>query len=273
MTAHYNIYFAGQLLAGHDLASVRGRLGCLFNADDATLDKLFSGKAQLVKRNCDKATDIKYQKAMEKAGALPLIKAAAEPASPAAPAPAKTMTAAERIAALAAAPDLAGESQTAPPSTATAVAPSPTAAPAADGAIGLAPAGTDVLAPQERPTAATSSVNAPDLEVFASGRRLSDEKPASPPPPDTSHLTTATVGELIPTLRADTELLSPDISGIELSPDGTDFSDCAAAAAVAPDLDLSGIALAAAGEQMLEPEYRRKHDESSPATDHITLQK
>ena len=56
MEARYNVYFAGQLRAGHDLASVRDQLARLFKADTATLDKLFSGKTQLVKRDCDKAT-------------------------------------------------------------------------------------------------------------------------------------------------------------------------------------------------------------------------
>lgn len=69
MEARYNIYFAGQLLAGHALAGVRENIARLFNADDATLDKLFSGKAQLVKRDCDKATALKYKQAMEQAGA------------------------------------------------------------------------------------------------------------------------------------------------------------------------------------------------------------
>ena len=77
MEARYNIYFAGQLIEGQDLAGVRTRIGKLFKADAATLDKLFSGKTQLLKRDCDKATALKYKQAMEQAGALPVIKAIA----------------------------------------------------------------------------------------------------------------------------------------------------------------------------------------------------
>ena len=112
MEARYNVYFSGQLLDGQQLPTVRANMAKLFNADEATLDKLFSGKAQLVKRDCDKATALKYKQAIEKAGAIPVIKAAeATPApSPAAPTD-KPMTAAERIAALASAPDLRAQPQ------------------------------------------------------------------------------------------------------------------------------------------------------------------
>ena len=71
MDARYSIYFAGELLDGHDRATVRAGLAKLFNADEATLDKLFSGKAQMIKRGCDKATALKYKQAMERAGAQP----------------------------------------------------------------------------------------------------------------------------------------------------------------------------------------------------------
>ncbi len=56
MEERYNVYFAGQVVEGYDLHSVRDKLAKVFNADQATLDKLFSGKAQLIKRDCDKAT-------------------------------------------------------------------------------------------------------------------------------------------------------------------------------------------------------------------------
>ena len=73
MEVRYNIYYAGTVLEGHDIASVRQQLGRLFKADDVTLDKLFSGQPQMIKRDCDKATALKYQEAMKKAGAKPLI--------------------------------------------------------------------------------------------------------------------------------------------------------------------------------------------------------
>jgi hypothetical protein len=265
MEDRYNIYFAGQLLEGYELASVRATIGRLFKADAATLDKLFSGTSQLVKRNCDKATALKYKQAMEQAGARPIIKAAPREATNPAAAP-KPMTAAEKIAALAAAPAPGVR----PEATAE---PAPKGEPIPDGTIQLTPAGTAVLRPQERRGPVASTVSSPDLDVAARGQRLSDAKPAPPPPaPDTSHLTAGSVGELLPNLPSGLAPLDPDTSAIELAPDGTDFSDCAAAPAAAPQLDLSGLDLAPEGADVLEDKYRSKHDTTPPATDHLSLE-
>lgn len=268
MDARYNVYFAGQLLPGYEQASVRSQLGRLFKADDSTLDKLFSGKAQLVKRDCDKATALKYKQAMEQAGALPVIKSATpRDIEPASADPGKPMTRAERIAALAAAPDMAyaqkPEVKTTPPA--------PPEDPAGGG-IGLAPAGTAVLLPNERQAPVSAATQPPDLEIFASGQRLSEPAPTPPPPPDTSHLSASEAGTPLPNLASERAPLSPDTSAIALSPDGTDLSDCAAPLPSPPVLDLSGIELAPAGADVLEPRYRNKHDKPMPATDHLTLE-
>jgi hypothetical protein len=69
----FNIYYAGELLEGHDAASVREGLAVLFNANDATLDKLFSGSTQLIRRNLDREQALRYKAAMERAGARPRI--------------------------------------------------------------------------------------------------------------------------------------------------------------------------------------------------------
>lgn len=277
MEARYNVYYAGQLLDGQELTTVRANMAKLFNADEATLNKLFSGRAQLVKRDCDKATALKYKQAIEQAGAVPVIKSAettTTPAPKAAAAPAsESKTAAERIAALASAPDLGAQPEPAAPKQA---APEKNPEPdntQAEGNILLAPTGTEVLRPDERPIPAVSTVDAPDLEVDPSGQRLSDTPPPTPPAaPDTSHLSEGNVGELLPNLPSSTAALDPDTSGIALSPDGSDFSDCAAPEPTAPDVDLSGIDLAPAGSDVIEPQYRKKQDTPPPATDHLALE-
>ena len=268
MEARYNIYYAGQLLKGHELPVVRANMAKLFNADEATLNKLFSGTAQLVKRHCDKATALKYKQAIEKAGGIALIKAApATPASsPVAPA-GKAMTAAQRIAALASAPDL-GKQTPAPDAGTSEAEP----APQAEGPIALAPSGTEVLRAEERNAPVTSTVNTPDLNVEPSGQRLSEPASAPPAAPDTSHLSEGQVGELLPQLPSSAQPLNPDTSGISLSPDGTDFSDCTRPEPTAPDLDLSGMDLAPTGADVLEPQYQKKHDTPPPATDHLALE-
>jgi len=266
MEARYNIYFAGQLLEGHDLATVRARMAELFNANAATLDKLFSGKTQLIKRDCDKATALEYKRAIERAGALPVIRAAASAATPAGAdtGSGEPMTAAEKIAALAAAPDPGRHAATAAGVEQAAV-PSP-------GELELAPAGTAVLRPEERPAPVTSQVVPPELDVDALGQQLAPAQPAPPPPPDTSHLSEGAVGELLPNLPSSAIPASPDTSAIDLSPAGTDFSDCTAPSPVSPDLDLSRLALAPAGADVLEQQYRQKRDQRPPPTDHLALE-
>ena len=64
----FNIYYAGEVLDGHDAASVREGLAVLFNANDATLDKLFSGATHLIRRNLDREQALRYKAAMERAG-------------------------------------------------------------------------------------------------------------------------------------------------------------------------------------------------------------
>jgi hypothetical protein len=286
METRYNVYFAGQLLPGQELTSVRDKLAKLFNADQQTLEKLFSGKAQLLKRDCDKATALKYKQAMERAGAQPVIKASQSTASaeqfpPPTAAPEKAMNAAEKIAALATAPDKGGyspeefstsseESSTSTKETSTGSAgqqPEPDQA-----GINLAPAGTDVLREDERSEPVVSQIDTAGLEVDAAAQRLSEETPPPPPAPDTSHLDMGGVGEMIPNLPSDQVPLSPNTDAIGLSPQGTDFTDCAPPEAQPPPLDLSGMDLAPAGTDVLEEKYRKKAQAEAPATDHISLE-
>jgi hypothetical protein len=238
-------------------------MGRLFNADESTLDKLFSGKSQLLKRNCDKATALKYKQAIEQAGALPVIKAlAAEPATPPPEPTNKAMSARERIAALAAAPDMDAYAR---------ATQEPVEPPPAPGELHLLPLGTSVLEIDERAAPATSTVTPPALELDNSGQRLSAAPPPAPAPPDTSHLSEGGVGEKLPTLPSAATPVSPDTSAIDLSPTGTDFSDCAKPEHPATVSDLPGIDLAPAGAELVEQQYRRNVEASPPPTDHLAL--
>jgi hypothetical protein len=259
MSDNYNIYFAGELLPGHDGTEVRGRLAKLFNANDATLDKLFSGRRQLIKRDCDKATALKYKQAMEKAGAVPVItrsgEATAAPTEPTpepAARPPESASAADRIAAVAAGRD--------------------PDQPDADPAMHLEPAGADVLRPEERRTEQPADIDTSSLSLDATGARLSEEAPPPPQAPDTSHMSMGEVGDTIPNLDCGEIPPEPDTAAISLTPEGTDFSDCAPPDADSLDLDLSAIELAPEGSDVLEEEFRKKDNAAAPATDHLSLQ-
>ena len=274
MSTLYNIYYAGQLLEGEQLETVRPRLARLFNADEQTLDRLFSGKAQLLKRDCDKATALKYKQAMEKAGALPLIRASESKEAVARPEVQpgeKTMTAAERIAALAAAADAMEAGRETTPA-AGAPATKPADADAESDGVSLAPVGADVLREDERTITAAAVIDTAGLDLDEQGHRLSPESPQAPPAPDTSHLEMGAVGDDIPTLPRHGEELAPDIEGLELAPSDTDFTDCAAPPAEAPQLDLSALDLAPAGSDVLEEAYRKRPPAQAPATDHLSLE-
>lgn len=255
----YNIYFAGEVMQGQDQAAVRAALGRLFKADEATLDKLFSGKAQSVKLNCDKATALKYKQAMEKAGARPLIKQVEAVVE-------RPLTAAERIAALASAPD-AGSYTDSPTGDA-----GKSSAEAGDAGFGIAEVGADVLSQEERQDTVEANIDTGHLQLDAAADRLSEEPPPPPPAPDTNHLSMGEVGEDIPVLDSGVEPLSPDTDALSLSPQGTDFSDCASPDPAPPELDLSDIDLAPEGSDVLEEEYRRKEKAAAPDTDHISLE-
>ena len=242
MNERYNIYFAGVVLEGHDIGQVRVQLGKLFNADDLTLDKLFSGSAQMIKRNCDKSTALKYQQAMKKVGAKPVIRIAA------------------------ALPDTTSAERTAQAS------PTARSDAAEQNTPDLAPVGADVLRPEERTETEAVEVDTSALSLANTGERLSDLAPTPPAAPDTDHLSMGEVGEDIPNLDNGPPPTPPDSTGISLSPEGSDYSDCAPEQAVGPDLDLSELELANQGAVMLDEQYKKEDQPAAPATDHLSLE-
>ncbi len=269
MEERYNVYFAGQVLEGYDVRGVRDALAKVFNADQPTLDRLFSGKAQLIKRDCDKTTALKYQATMERAGAASMVKLSANGAVSSNTPPARAMTAAEKIAALAAAPDanpyssaVAGHGATAEREEAT----------AESGGIVLAPPGTEVLREDERTHYVQREVDTFDLAVDTTAKRLSEEPPPPPAAPDTRHLTMGEVGDTIPNLPSLDAPLSPAIDGMSLTAPGTDFSDCAAPEQQATPRDLSALVVLPAGDPLLEAQYRKLASGAIPSTDHISLE-
>ena len=240
MTERYNVYFAGRLVDGHDLDSVREKLAKVFNADQQTLDKLFSGKVQLIKSDCDKATALKYKVAMQRAGAEATINIIGTESKQANTAPTKTRTAAEKIAALAAAP-ITGRFET--PGLITPASVTQQENTAGIGGIDLAAPGTDVLHINERAAPISRNVDTSGLELDTLGQRLSQEPSSPPAMPDTSHLNMAKVGDTIPNLPPARDPVSPNIDDLTLSPLGFDFSDCIALEEKSLLHDLSALSL------------------------------
>jgi hypothetical protein len=63
------IVFRGDIVVGHTLPEVKQRFGQLFKISAAQVDKLFTGKPVVLKRDLDRSTAEKYQAAISKAGA------------------------------------------------------------------------------------------------------------------------------------------------------------------------------------------------------------
>lgn len=261
MDSRYNIYFSGGILDGHDRDTVCRNIGQLFKANAATLDKLFSGKPQLLKRSCDHETALKYQQAMARAGARAIVRPVEAASTPTQASAAPAMTKAERIAAIAAGAESAPRDRAAESAT-----------PQDSTGIQLAPAGTEVLRADERKVVPPRDVDTSELSLAAQGTRLAAPAAVPPPAPDTEHLSVAAVGaDLGPTA---TPQQAPEQLGddLELSPQGTDFSDCAVPDAAVPDLDLSYLELSGPGADLLDARYRDDQSPSPPATDHLDLE-
>lgn len=193
MQETYNIYFSGDIAEGEVLEDVRRRVGALFNARDATLDKLFSGRTQLIKRNCSHDEAIRYRDAMRRAGALATL-------SPTDSTATATQDAADTHTSGPAdsRPGTAGESRV-------------------SSEISLAPAGTEVLLPAERRAASQPGVILPDFRLAPAGERLGEPGPEAPSPPDTSHISASEIGGALPGLSGSAPPPPPDTSELSLA--------------------------------------------------------
>jgi hypothetical protein len=75
----YDIQFAGELVEGADAPVVRERLRELFRLSPEALDRLFSGRSVVVKRDLDETAALRYRAAFRDAGAVLRIDAADAP--------------------------------------------------------------------------------------------------------------------------------------------------------------------------------------------------
>ena len=82
----FDIYFSGKVIDQDQLPEVKQKIGKLFNASEAVLDKLFSGQPTKIKKAVDMDTAIKYRVKFREAGAIVDIR----PCQSAPPAPTST---------------------------------------------------------------------------------------------------------------------------------------------------------------------------------------
>ncbi len=192
----YEVSFAGVIRDGEDPAEVRAKVGKMFNADEAKLAQLFSGKRIVIKKNIDQATAAKYQTALTRAGAECEVR----PMGGAAPAPAAAAAApaaAEKTPAAAAPAAAAAASQVYETQYDGEVAPPPQTDPLGitgdqidELAATIAPVGSELQDDYQDPD--EPQIDISGLDMAPVGADLSDgDREADPPPPDTTGITLA----------------------------------------------------------------------------------
>jgi hypothetical protein len=254
-TNKYDIYFRGENADGYDIETVKTNLAKIFQADDAKIAALFSGKTCLLKKGLDKENALKYQTALKKAGAKIIIKAsqgnataadkASEPNTAATPAQSPSLK--ERLARIAR--EDAEKPEPAP-------RPQASQEEVPEG-LYLAPVGSDLLKPSERQQVKPVEVDVSAIELTAADfKPVIAEKP-TPPAPDTSHIDLADVGEdLLVEHPVEMDLPFPDISALNLDEPGVRLSAEKEAPQI-PAPDLSALSLA-------EPGVRLSKEKDAP---------
>lgn len=225
--SRYDILFGGELLPGHEPATVAENLGKLFKANAETVARLMGGGVHALKRGADRETALKYDAAMQRAGAKAILREVMSDAG----------------AEATAAPTAAGGSAPA--------APSAVAAPLPPATISLAPVGGNLLADSERPRVDALEVDTSHIKL-ASVFAGEPERPAPPPAPDVSHISVAAPGaDLLPE-RANAEAPPPpDTSALSIAEPGARLGPEGDRAAL-PEIDLSAITLAPPGAALEE---------------------
>jgi len=180
----YEIAFAGQLVPGAQLESVKANLARLFQADAQRIALLFSGRRIVIKNNLDAAGAEKYRSTLLRAGALVDVRDMAEDIE---------------------------EIELAPPPAVEV----PETVPAA---TSPAPVGKRLqVLPRDEYMAAFSGVDAPDFAIAPLGVDLQDDKPELQAPPlDLSQFSLAPAGSDMGEIKAAPAPPPPDISHLKL---------------------------------------------------------
>lgn len=199
---HYDLLFNGQIVDGFYVDFVKADLKTLFKTDDAYIEKLFSGQAQVIKKQVDKATAIRFQQAFKKAGAKLIVKQHGAASQPAAP---KTMSPEQPVQADAAA-----------------VSPSPGAAQTQISGSAHKAENDDSLIEHHQPEL-TAPESIPDWDVSAPGAVLSQASESPVADVDTSRLSLAETGVSLTDPSDDPAVAPVATDHLSVAPPGQDL--------------------------------------------------
>lgn len=234
--SRYNIVFRGELVGGADPAVVKQNLAKVFKMDADRVEKLFTGKAVVLKKDADKATAMKFRAVLKKAGAqceMQSLDAGGGPADSAQPTSAET--GAERASFAARDPETRPFSeQAASAEQQRRTEPEATASAAGSSGGEAKVEEIEAAPPPQAPSAATDSAPPPDSDLVGTirmgGTGFSGEfdvapagadigehhEPENAVDPDISHLSMAPPGSDLEQLPADRQVEVPDISHLKL---------------------------------------------------------
>ncbi len=191
----FEVAFSGKISAGANMGEVKARVAKMFNADNAKLAQLFSGKRIVIKKNIDRATAAKYKTALNRAGAECEVKliGGAPAAAPAATAqPAQPAQPAQKPKRASAAPAVQIETNYDGE-----VAPPPQVDPLGisgdqieDLKATIAPVGSELQDDYQEPEAPVFDLSGLDVAPVGSELNTAKKRP-DPPPPDTSGISMA----------------------------------------------------------------------------------
>lgn len=257
MSQLFNVVFAGEIVAGADLSTVKANVGRLFKVDDAMLGKLFSGQRVALKKNVDQAVAMKMRAAMKQAGAIVHLvavdPAATTEASAARPAPA--------VPSPAAAPVAAAAKPAAPAPTTTPVPSAPMTMAQRIAALSAQQDASDAAAKVAASTVAAAGAAA--MKMLPTGARLSDEsREPEPAAPDVSGISMARPGtdlvkeEELARLRP-APVPMPDLAAINLAPSGGELlKPGERPVSVSVVVDVSAMSVAPPETEVLKPDER-----------------
>ena len=235
MADFFNVVFAGEIARGSDPVAVKANIARLFKANDAMIEKLFSGQRIAVKKAVDQATAMKYRAVMKQAGAIASIEEAdaqGRPLAvpPAAPAAVKPPTMADRLAALAA--EHAQSNALKP----RADAPPPPADVAQAGSWRLFPAGSLLVEIKSMPAPMLPNISGITLANPGAELLKDEERRQLAPAP----------------------VAVPDISAINLAPVGGDLLQAEEKLSVTPvQVDVSALSMAPPNTELLKENEKR----------------
>lgn len=262
MADFFNVVFAGEIARGSDPVAVKANIARLFKANDAMIEKLFSGQRIAVKKAVDQATAMKYRAVMKQAGAIASIEEAdaqgrplaAPPAAPTAPSAAVTASAAVTVPPPASAARPAAPATVKPPTMADRLA-----------ALAAEHAQSNALKPRsDAPPPPADVAQAGSWRLFPAGSLLVEIKSMPAPMlPNISGITLANPGaELLKDEErrqlAPAPVAVPDISAINLAPVGGDLLQAEEKLSVAPvQVDVSALSMAPPDTELLKENEKR----------------